>query len=1264
MYIYVVLRLKFRVSRPLRARYSSGRAFQGMPAMAPKAASYGPTFKRNTLLDVSALCVSAGVSGWRGICEARVAELLKAFMGGLFGLSVLCSVQILEKEHDGMKVIDDGVSTVMALQKCQALQESDPEATPDKEPWPANLLEIFQNGLPVRVVGYTDDDDVDVRFAWNVAKHDEDSNSVRWSTVADQIGVPLRLFRRHGDWAVVSQKLKDLYGPGKKAACGRWARAAKGMHPEIAEELAKYPSIPGAAVYDNEYLVLNSTAGRHRLTAKGGESVLRAWKKARDSDDKVTATVFANTMCRSMRILEVWHDLMVKRFGSVAVNSPALIRLMEHLGTFAGLQKVMACAASGLNLHGKSPEQQGIPECYILEQELAKCVAGGLPPPMTIPSEVELRQRKEDARQSAEEEKKRKAEEEAETRAQEEVRSAADLDAEADMFVLGSAAAPAESSTTVTREREIKNVFDARMSKVHFCDTPEGLLTEAHEALSTQPRIIVVVEAPTTDVVAFGQLLDFAHEVWQTYQRGHGAGGEGQKQFRVIVLLGSRWDLLAKASAKITVTWPGWSRLRIQLQGHDWQTSRHRPGDALLLCPPGEASKREPVTLGVALPNSKSIDRQGLHLRCSDENCPWRRAVILDPQAAKSGDPTLSDIDSEDRQDVLAALLDEQENAEAPESQAGKEPSGESTGGSQTRKGMVLWPYAQTLEYHKQVLEVVGSAGKAQVAIIVSTTAHPNHWLACLGHQLETYVLTRRWSGHSEKHGLTLGKAAILEETISQTRGKDQEKSSVLQQFLEVDVVQSPQIIEAYDCHQGSAWNDGLNRGLQAAALEKHAAAMQKTEAEQQNLRIGQQDNDGERFLETLVPLRDGAKVVVASCLFFDDWNKLMAFLDMPGNGQWRGKVARMQGVKHGGTERTIWAPLVGVARFCSHFQGRRGRPNCNLVFDPALGFNSGSLTLQVATRNGSGVAANSPLLLNYGVDFDFHLASLQGKDDNTFKGALDVIFASQKAFLHSEHEEHEEQQKKEEAEQAKQAAIEAAAKLEKEKEEQEQAAKRREMEENAKKALQDTAEKKKRAADAVTGDHASKKSRLEGTVVHSSESTGLELILCEPGGVSAKLALRNTRTTNAKLRQDTVLAMWCSTDEKLLKDVNGFEFAWTLKTQIYDKALGKKMALDKYIKEIHPETTVIYKHKPFPAGTLPKVLVKESASAKYVFDSKALNRIFVLQAVEKAALLQQCTLHWMAKYDEKSHTIRPHGVVLLLGRGVVVNGETDLQLE
>ena len=84
------------------------------------AGKYGPVFVRNALIELEALCVSAGVSGWRDPSPERIKELAVIFMGGGFGLTVMCGgAQILEKEHDGKKIIDDGFSTVSALLWCK-----------------------------------------------------------------------------------------------------------------------------------------------------------------------------------------------------------------------------------------------------------------------------------------------------------------------------------------------------------------------------------------------------------------------------------------------------------------------------------------------------------------------------------------------------------------------------------------------------------------------------------------------------------------------------------------------------------------------------------------------------------------------------------------------------------------------------------------------------------------------------------------------------------------------------------------------------------------------------------------------------------------------------------------------------------------------------------------------------------------------------------------------------------------------------------------
>ena len=1052
----------------------------------------------------------------------------------------------------------------------------------------------------MQVVGYTDDDDMDVRFAWNVAKHDEENNTVRWSTVGDKIGVPTRLHKRHGCWTKVQDHLKLLYGPVKRTDIGRWIRAAKGMHPEVAADLANYPKLPANAIWDNEYMLLKHVSSRSKLTVKGAKAVLASWNAACALNEKVSASLFINTMCKGMRLLEVWHIMAVKRFGSIAVNSKALQRLMEKLGSFTGLQTVIHNSEAGFALNGKSAEQPGIPECFLLFQELEKCKAGGLPPPDTIPTEIEARRREDAAHAAALEEQRKCVEAEKKKMAELAAELAAAEDLDPGLFLRGASSAPsAGCEVHRTREKEIKDVMDARLENVHFEDTPAGLLSAAQVALSTQPRVVVVVEAHTSDIASFTQLLDLAHQIWQQYEQGHGCGPGPDRQFkfRIIVLLGTRFDLLAKASSKATTLWPRWSKMLVQLQARDWQTSRHRPGVALVLCPSREVHKtREPVCVNLA-PISKSvISAQSLLVRCADEQCPWReKQADIAPSAGK-GDPNLAAIDAADQVDAFADAMAQLSDDD------GEELAGVSTADS---KGQQLWPFAHAQQYYEQVLEALGAASRAQVAFVISASAHPNHWLACLEYfKLDTYVLTRKWSNHSTQHGITLGKASIFSKLMSTAKvPSTSDNSADTQQFVEVDVVPGTQTIEAYDVHQGDKLNDGLNQLIPAQAMESHSAKVLKAEEEVYKLRVSQESGGGERFLETMVALKNGDTVCEASCLFFDVYQNLQDFLNMPGNNPWRGKVAKMDGVMKEGVPRTIWAPLFGAVRFCSHFRGKRKRPNCILEFVPSKGFNQGSLVLKVCTKEGVGgnISAGSPLLLDFGASFSFEAARLLADDgDATFNGALDIIFRSQKLHLEDEVVEHETQVALDAqaalAEAAK-AEVEAAAKAEAEKTKQEDDAKRRKIaEETEDKKKSVEALKKAKALEVAGDEHPAKKPRLAGSVVYTSEPHGFELLvkeLCVTLQNPACLTLRNQRAQNTKLAKDCVLGTW-SHDTRVCRDKPGFEYSWSMNTFIFDKALNKVMRMDKYIKEVHPETTKIYKYMDFPGGQLPKMLAQD----------------------------------------------------------------------
>ena len=207
-------------------------------------------------------------TGWRKPNKERQETLKNIFLGGQYGLSVSNGVQILEKESGlGQKIIDDGVSTVAALKACAAEYADDSSLTREGNLWPESLVDIFRYGLSVRVVAYTDDDDLESREAWNTAKHDEENNSVRWSSLHHKVSIVRTRYKRLSDWQKVKASLVELYGPGKAQTIGRWVRAGKGMDEAVFEALKLYEDLKGAYLWDNPYIVSSPSHTQQKLTS-------------------------------------------------------------------------------------------------------------------------------------------------------------------------------------------------------------------------------------------------------------------------------------------------------------------------------------------------------------------------------------------------------------------------------------------------------------------------------------------------------------------------------------------------------------------------------------------------------------------------------------------------------------------------------------------------------------------------------------------------------------------------------------------------------------------------------------------------------------------------------------------------------------------------------------------------------------------------------------------------------------------------------------
>ena len=235
--------------------------------------SHKPKFVKNALIPLEKLSLRER-SGWRNRSSSRVQQLADIFAAGQFGLSVTCCVQVLPLEDvDGASIIDDGVSTVQALVDLKASYTDKRLEVTD-----AQLLAIFNQGLQVTVVTYSDNEDMLSRRAWNTGKHDEESNTVRWSSVHMKISVALDAYRTAGDWAQVIKHLSKAFNLSG-ATVRRWSRCAQFMEPSVLAELAKdeYENIKAYSIWDNEYLIGSGVEARKKLAPEFAQKAFQVW---------------------------------------------------------------------------------------------------------------------------------------------------------------------------------------------------------------------------------------------------------------------------------------------------------------------------------------------------------------------------------------------------------------------------------------------------------------------------------------------------------------------------------------------------------------------------------------------------------------------------------------------------------------------------------------------------------------------------------------------------------------------------------------------------------------------------------------------------------------------------------------------------------------------------------------------------------------------------------------------------------------------------
>lgn len=129
--------------------------------------------------------------------------------------------------------------------------------------------------------------------------------------------------------------------------------------------------------------------------------------------------------------------------------------------------------------------------------------------------------------------------------------------------------------------------------------------------------------------------------------------------------------------------------------------------------------------------------------------------------------------------------------------------------------------------------------------------------------------------------------------------------------------------------------------------------------------------------LATRRAFKEAEEICTCPAALFTSLNTTMQFLNAPGHGLLAESVVSVTNVLVDGETKTILAVLLGAARFVQDYVGKRRFPNAIFQATPSAGACSGFLKLVVHTPNGSGIAANQPILVGFGNGFDFNKRSL-----------------------------------------------------------------------------------------------------------------------------------------------------------------------------------------------------------------------------------------------------------------------------------------------
>ena len=770
--------------------------------------------------------------------------------------------------------------------------------------------------------------------------------------------------------------LKEILGATKHSTCYRWVCLARDLDDQVLNHIRQNNrNLLGSYIVDNKFFLGRGEAARFKLSAEFGMVALDRLFDNLEGSKSVSAKEFVSDYCNPMKALETWQRQQIARFGRVASDFPAFKRVIAGLKSEGGRQKLLLCLSQRLPISGREGHlPHGVDEAHAVVLEMQKMKAGADPSKTEAPPETGGVSPAALALANAPSEAGR-------------VEAAMDLvtDDEGDLLLDDQD----ERQDPIMAKAEA--LADVELTHVAIHRARDEFKRDVESRVLASHKTILVLEAPSSKAKVFADLLKFAEGLKLTGP--------------MFVPVDSRIDLLSTVMAALNRAFPKRSSFVVQF-GNESQTAYRRGTFGVYMLGQGASSNGVPAFISLSGCRAKAIE--GLRLRCMDPKCDKRGKDV----AMEGADP--EDVNDELNEDdrVLGEFdpMDIVEEAELDEGDiaVNTHMTQRTSSSEQGKFRRNLFPFASPLEHHSRILHQLMGATSFTHMVVLTRTAHPGLIVAARECKLETLVLVEGANEHCLAHGRDLLRNLLCgrhykaaKDQVGSTVGVKRVRASTLPFILaKAPAAQPIHIRDVEPDVATSTWRCGFNK--RPLNMDEKMVALIQKELIDHALMLSKVD--GVLTLCTLTARREGETICPISGLLFDTLASLESFLSEGGNKVMSDRIIRVDGVildESGGVSlesgdvSPVYMAVAGAARHMRHFAGvRKAGPNAVISVNTAKGAADGFLSLTVSTRNQAGVAARSPIVVNFGNEYDLaYQADSDEPEAKRFSGALHQYF-------------------------------------------------------------------------------------------------------------------------------------------------------------------------------------------------------------------------------------------------------------------------------